>query len=238
MKKFNYLGMMPIYILVFCCCIAAAWIGNYAVTAISVEKMQNERSTIIIDPGHGGVDGGTTSCSGVPESGINLDIALRLDDLLHLLGYRTVMTRRTDMSIHSQGDTIAQKKVSDLKQRVNIVNSAHNGMLISIHQNYYGDGKYSGAQVFYAATDGSQHLAENLQSAMVNTLNTGSKRSAKKASGIYLMEHVNCTGILVECGFLSNPHEDALLRSADYQKKLCCVIAGSASMYLDHNKKN
>jgi len=210
----------------------AAMIGNKAITAMVENTPLEGRHCIIIDAGHGGVDGGATSCTGVLESQINLEIALRLEDLIHLLGYPTLMIRTEDISVYTQGDTIAAKKISDLKERVRIVNETNNAILISIHQNYFTDSRYNGAQVFYPKTDGSEVLAKDLQRSLVNALNFGSHRQAKPVSGVYLMEHIQNTAILIECGFLSNPEEEAKLRSAEYQKKLCCVIGASVGKFL------
>lgn len=225
--------------MLFCICtMALALMGTYCgsivVTVISEGLPMERKHCIVIDPGHGGEDGGATSCTGRLESNYNLEISRRLDDLLHLLGYQTVMTRTSDVSIYTAGDTIARKKISDLKERVRIVNSTHNPLLISIHQNQFNDARYSGAQVFYANTDGSKELGEKLQSDLVSCLNPGSRRKCKPISGVYLMDHIRCTGVLVECGFLSNPQEEAMLRSGDYQKKLCCVIAAGLSQYLSN----
>jgi len=198
---------------------------------------RNERlahgHVLVIDPGHGGVDGGATSCTGKLESAYNLQISLRLRDLFHLLGYRTRMIRTTDTSIYTTGETIAVQKMSDLKERVRIANERENNVLISVHQNYFADSKYSGAQVFYPDTTGSKELAEALQTALVTALNPGSNRKCKKSSGIYLMEHIQCTGVLIECGFLSNPSEEAKLSDAAYQQKLCCVIAATVCSNLN-----
>lgn len=211
---------------------AVIW-GSRAVTVIS-ESLPIERGRcIVIDPGHGGEDGGAVSCTGKLESGYNLEIALRLRDLLHLLGYDTRMIRTTDISVYTAGQTIAQKKVSDLKQRVRMVNETDNALLLSIHQNQFTDSRYSGAQVFYSGTEGSETLAKQLQAAFVAAVNPGSNRSAKKSTGIYLMEHIDCTGVLIECGFLSNPQEESRLSSAEYQKKLCCIIAATVSTYIN-----
>lgn len=231
-KPGRFLSQIPIYCLVFMGILMLTLLGNDAVTVMSENTRLKTQRCIIIDAGHGGVDGGATSCSGVLESQINLQIALRLDDLLHLLGYRTEMIRTEDISVYTQGETIAAKKISDLKERVRIVNSKEEGILVSIHQNYFSDSRYSGAQVFYPKTEGSQELAKDLQHSMVSSLNPGSNRQAKPVSGVYLMEHIQNTGILIECGFISNPEEDANLRSAQYQKKLCCVIAASIGKFL------
>lgn len=216
------------YILTILGVLAAAQWGSYAATAMAEQGPDPRGCCFVIDPGHGGEDGGATSCTGRLESGYNLDIALRLRDLLTLLGRNTRMIRTTDTAVYREGVTIAQKKVSDLKQRVRMVEETDDAVLLSIHQNYFSDGRYSGAQVFYADTPGSQTLAESLQTALVSALNPGSNRKCKKSEGVYLMEHITGTGVLIECGFLSNPQEEALLRSPTYQKRLCCVIAAVA----------
>ena len=199
--------------------------GEKTIPAMNEEKFVYKRKCIIIDAGHGGVDGGATSCTGVLESQLNLQIALRLEDLLHLVGLDTVMIRRADVSIYTEGESIAAKKISDLKERVRIVNSTDDAVLISIHQNTFSDPRYSGAQVFYATSEGSQKLARAMQQALVESLNPESNRKAKKGSSIYLLEKIKNTGVLVECGFLSNPEEEKKLRTDAYQLKLCTVIA-------------
>ncbi len=211
--------------------VAAQW-GSRAATVIAENTPVARSHCIVIDAGHGGEDGGATSCTGRLESGYNLDIALRLNDLLHLLGYDTRMIRTADTAIYTKGETIAQKKVSDLKERVRIVEETQGSLLLSIHQNTFPDGRYSGAQVFYADTPGSRDLAEQLQTNLVTTVNPGSNRKCKKSDGVYLMEHISRPGVLIECGFLSNAEEEAKLRSATYQKRLCCVIAATVSQNL------
>ena len=218
---------------VMCVMLLGVYWGNQAVSVLSESLSGKERHCILIDPGHGGEDGGASSCTGRLESGYNLEISLRLEDLLHLLGYDTKLIRREDVSVYTTGRTIAQKKVSDLKNRVKTANETNNGILLSIHQNYYPDARYSGAQVFYGNADGSEALAKQLQASFVAGLNPGSRRQAKQGSGIYLLEHIRCPGVLVECGFLSNPQEEALLREPSYQKKLCCVIGTALSQYLN-----
>lgn len=211
----------------------ARW-GSRAVTTF-VENCPMERScTIVIDAGHGGVDGGATSCTGLPESRFNLEISLALNDLFHFLGYQTQMIRMEDISVYREGETIAKKKISDLKERVRMVEETENALLLSIHQNNFPDGRYSGGQVFYAGTEGSKSLAEALQKNFVRFLNPGSHRQEKKSSGVYLMEHISCPAVLIECGFLSNPEEEAKLRSKDYRQKLCCVIAATVAQLLSN----
>ncbi len=224
---------LPVYILVLFCFLAMGIGVSYGVTTIAENSPISNRTCIIIDAGHGGVDGGASSATGVLESQINLEIALKLDDLMHLLGMNTKMIRTTDISVYTQGNSIAAKKVSDLKQRVKVVNETNNALLVSIHQNHFSDKKYSGAQVFYSDHPTSKKLAQKMQDAFIHSINPTSHRAAKKADGVYLMNHIKCVGILVECGFLSNPKEDALLRDHTYQNKICSVLAATICNFLD-----
>ena len=216
--------IIPLYLL-------AAHLTDRAATTYSAAIYERNGACIIIDAGHGGVDSGAVSCTGVYESQINLEIAIRLNDLLQLLGFQTKMIRSEDVSVYTKGNTIAEKKISDLKERVRIINDTDRAFLISIHQNYFQDNRYSGAQVFYG-NNNSETFAQLIQKQFRNTLNPGSNRKVKKATGIYLMEHIDCDGVLVECGFLSNHTEERNLRDAEYQKKICCIIASSAACYI------
>ena len=231
-KQLKYRSLLPVYAVLMASVFLVAMIGSRAVTVITVSAPIAERKTVIIDAGHGGVDGGAVSCTGVYESNLNLDIALKLNDLMHFLGIKTIMIRDSDRSVYTSGETIAQKKISDLKERVRIVNGTPGAILISIHQNYFADSRYSGAQVFYAQTDGSKLLAESLQNAFIKTINPTSRRQIKKSDGVYLMQHVQCPAALIECGFLSNANEEYKLRTQEYQRQICSVIASSVSNYL------
>lgn len=226
--------------IVFYCFIMFAFIGivlggREAVTVISQTSPADRNYRVVIDAGHGGIDGGAISCTGQPESVYNLQIAFALNDLMNLLGYDTVMVREKDVSVYTDGETISQKKLSDLKERVRIVNETPGSILVSIHQNYFSDNRYYGSQVFYANSDDSKRLAESLQNQLVSCLTPGSKRQIKKSNGIYLMDHIDTTGVLIECGFLSNQEEEARLRDGLYQKKLCCVIAATLSQFLSNS---
>lgn len=232
------LKILPIYGLTFLVLFGMTAIIDTTVTAEFLDSSVGKRRCVIIDPGHGGVDGGAISCTGALESNINLELSLRLNDMIHLLGYDTVMIRKTDISVYTEGNTIAQKKVSDLKERVRIVNAVPNGVLVSIHQNNFPAPQYSGAQVFYANTPGSEALAKQLQNRIVQTINLDSHRKVKKCSGIYLMDHIDCTGVLIECGFLSNVKEESLLRNPQYQKNFVSVIACELCTYLDQSATN
>lgn len=188
---------------------------------------------IVIDPGHGGEDGGALSCTGKKESTFNLEISMRLNDLLLLLGRKTVMTRTEDVCIADPGlETLSEKKVSDLRNRVALVNRTPGAVLVSIHQNTFPEGKYKGAQVFFAKTDGSEELAELVQQRLKENLDPSNQRACKPSLTVYLMNKIQCPGILIECGFLSNGSEEYSLSQPEYQRKLVCAAAGAITEYL------
>ena len=201
--------------------------------AVSAQNLLNLSSTpvFVLDAGHGGADGGTSSASGVLESDINLAITLRMRDLFTLLGQSTVLTRRDENSLADDPSaSIRQQKVSDTKNRVALVNSIENARLISIHQNALaGHPSVHGAQVFYNAVGDSSTLAETMQQDLNQTVNVGNEKGKKPISkDIYLMSHVTCPAVLVECGFLSNTAESEILQTPSYQMLLAMTICCAA----------
>lgn len=184
--------------------------------------------TLVIDAGHGGEDGGAISLTGALESHINLAVALRLDGILGLYGVPTLPLREEDISLHNkEAQTLRQKKNSDLHNRADRVNAQENAILLSIHQNSYPNGRYSGAQAFFAPTDGSRELAQTIQESLRLTLDANNGRLEKQIPDtIFLMNHISCPGVLVECGFLTNPKEERLLQSSTYQTKVAAALAG------------
>lgn len=181
--------------------------------------------TVIVDAGHGGEDGGAVSADGTKESDINLDLALKTEALLVFLGYDTKMTRERDVSIHDDtAETLRQKKVSDLKNRVALVNSTAGALLLSIHQNSLPqDASVRGAQAFYNAA--GKETAEEIQAVLNAAVNEKGKEAKPSPKGVYLMEKAAAPAVLVECGFLSNAEETALLQEENHQKTLACAIA-------------
>ena len=194
-------------------------------TSVSVSA---GKTVWVIDAGHGGEDGGAVAVDGSKESDMNLAIARRLDALLVLLGEETRMTRTEDISIHDgSASTLREKKRSDLENRVELVNSTQGAILVSIHQNSLPSSKRTqGAQVFYGKKEWSAELANTVQRALNQTVNAGNEKTKKAIdASIFLMKNVTAPAILIECGFLSNESETALLKSGEYQQKLAVVIA-------------
>lgn len=196
---------------------------------------RGEGRTLVLDAGHGGEDGGAVSPSGAVESGINLSIVCKLDQLLGFYGQSTLLLRSEDVSLHdADADTLREKKVSDLHNRAARIEDTENAVLLSVHQNTYPDSRYRGAQVFYAGGgEESQSFAVLTQEVLRAALNPDNSRQAKPIPDtVYLMNHITCPGILVECGFLSNPEEEALLQSDGYQSKLASALTASWLQWL------
>ncbi len=184
--------------------------------------------TFVIDAGHGGEDGGAVSEDGLSESSVNLAVARRTDALLGLCGLRSVMTRDSEeISYPPEADSIRKRKQADLEQRSTLVAAMPEAVLVSIHQNQYPSPGPRGVQVFYNDYDGSREFAVYAQELLLRGVG-GSERAASRISdSIYLMRKAECPAILVECGFLSNPGELALLKSETYQTKLAVCIAAA-----------
>ena len=189
---------------------------------------------VIIDAGHGGIDGGAVSADGIVEAEINLEITKRLALLMLFCGQRVALTRADALDLASPNAlTTKERKASDLQNRVAAVNSVDNAVLISIHQNSIADHpEVHGAQVFYNQKGTGNLLAERVQQRLNQACNRNNEKTARQIdSGIYLMNNVNCPAILVECGFLSNKAEAHALCTADRQKELVLAIAAGYLSY-------
>lgn len=213
----------------FCVLCGANWVRADRAEPALKSSDADAAWTLILDAGHGGEDGGASTAAGEKESDINLAIVLKTRALMVFLGVEPRLTREADVSLHSGGaETIRQKKVSDLKNRVAMVESTPNALLISVHQNHFTDPRYDGAQVFFNSGDMNRQWGEDVQELLRQVLDPGNDRKAKPMpGGIYLFDHVSCPAILVECGFLSNGEEAALLRTDTYQRKLAMALAGA-----------
>jgi len=186
----------------------------------------SDKITLVIDAGHGGLDGGAVSQTGLKESDVNLAIALKLRDVAKLCGVNTVMIREDENSLHSgDADTIRQQKVTDMKNRVAMIEKIPNALLVSIHQNSY-PGTSRGAQVFYRDGDElSRALAVRMQTELELVNQAGKSRNAMPVpDGIYLFKNTHCTAVLAECGFLSDEEDAKLLESDSYKTGIALGI--------------
>lgn len=183
--------------------------------------------TIILDAGHGNPDGGATNSSGdIIESDLNLQIVLKLQNLLEAANCTVILTRSDENGIYeTDASSIREKKISDMKNRVKIANTSNAEAFISIHMNKLAQTQYSGWQTFYKNKDDeSKKIAQNIQASLNSFIKKENSREIKSISGIYLTKKVDIPLVIVECGFLSNLEESELLRSEDYQDKLAWSI--------------
>lgn len=198
---------------------------NAVVTAST--NADDSKPIIILDAGHGGVDGGCSAYNGALEKNINLSIELSLKAILETLGYSVEVTRTTDTSIFDPGIVgIGKQKKSDMNNRLALFNKYENAIAVSIHQNQFTDPQFNGAQMFYAQTNPlSQTLAQTLQNTFKSKLQKNNNREIKNAGkDLYLLYYSKCPSVMVECGFLSNKQEADLLLSKGYQKQVALTI--------------
>lgn len=188
---------------------------------------------IIIDPGHGGEDGGAVGINGCVEKELNLEISLILNDLLRFSGIETVMTRQEDVLLYDNAAP-GKKKSQDLKNRLDIAESYENGITVSIHMNSYPVSRYSGAQIYYSPNHPeSKLIAEGIQSKIISCIQPENEREIKSAtSAIYLLNKATKPCVLVECGFISNPEEADLLSNDSYRHRMAMTIYTAIIEYL------
>lgn len=192
------------------------------------------KKIILIDPGHGGYDGGADGKTGIKEKDINLSISIKLRDKLMVEGYRVVMTRDKDEALLGlDGKKYGTKKAEDLANRCKIKNEANPDLFISIHQNYFPEGQYYGSQVWYSKYKDSKILAHIVQENLRLDLDKNNKRVEKPAGDNYKMLRNNDTmpSVLVECGFLSNNNEELKLKDEKYQDALADSMAKSIKKF-------
>lgn len=184
--------------------------------------------TVVLDAGHGGEDGGAVGVNGLQEKHVNLAVTLLIRDLLEASGISVVLTRDTDILLYDRSvDYKGRKKALDLQARQQIAEETPNAVLVSIHMNTFGQKQYSGLQVWYSANDArSAALATVIQDTVRERLQQNNTRSIKQAgSSIYLLSHTTVPAVLVECGFLSNPQEAALLATDAYRLQLAQAVS-------------
>lgn len=228
-----FTGFVSITLVLGCCmCLTRLYDKTESVSA----NTENKGFYIILDAGHGGMDGGTSAADGTKEKDINLSIAKKLNALLTASGYKTVMLRNDDALIGDNSlSTIRARKVSDIRKRLEIAESYSESILLSIHQNYYSVPKYSGTQVFYSTNSPqSKILAQSIQDSVVAMLQPDNNRKIKPVgSNIYLLYNCTIPAVMVECGFLSNINEAEKLKTDSYQTQMALSIMQGILNYLE-----
>ncbi len=228
MKKKMEIVMAAVLLLAAC-----LFAKEGAVIVESVRTSQAEKKTcIVIDAGHGGADPGKVGINGAEEKEINLAIALRLKELLESEGIEVILTRTDDRGLYPEGAD--NKKVADMRKRCEIITEADPVFTVSIHQNSYPEESVKGAQTFYyGKSKEGKELAEVIQNSMIEHLDSENHRTAKSNESYYLLKRTPSPTVIVECGFLSNSSEAALLITEEYQKKVAYAVHMGILKYLD-----
>ena len=204
--------------------------GEYDTEAASAPEM-----LIILDAGHGGEDAGATGINGALEKDLNLSVVNILGEMLTEKGFAVVYTRSEDKLLYEEWENIKGiRKISDLRNRCKIAKSYPNALFVSIHMNTFGDGKYSGLQVYYSPENKeSEMLAGAIQTSVKKELQPNNNRNIKQGNDIYILENIDNTAVLIECGFLSNEEEAKKLSQKEYQKMLSFSIICGIIEYMN-----
>lgn len=196
------------------------------------ENVPFPKKVFIIDAGHGGIDSGAVGVDNISEKEINLAISKKLEKLMKTADIEVIMTRTDDIMLSD--DNAVRKKASDLANRVRIAKKYPDAVFISIHMNKFTQEKYSGMQVFYSPNNiDSANLADIIKKTNKAYLQSENNREIKRGKDIYVLENIQNTGVLVECGFLSNRNEAYLLCDDAYQNKIAHVIFASVLVYCE-----
>lgn len=205
--------------------------GSRMASSGSVEEMRQTRYCVVLDAGHGGMDPGKISVDGSFEKDINLQIVQKLQQFLEMEDVEVILTRESDQGLYEK-DT-SNKKVQDMKNRVERIEQSSPDLTVSIHQNSYHEEYVHGAQTFYYEGSGnSRALAEKIQSRMIQTLDPDNARLAKSNDSYYLLKKTSSPIVIVECGFLSNREEAQKLATDYYQEKVAWAVHMGIMQYL------
>ena len=230
MKKSFYTAVLAVaagFVFAVTLCVRAIF-GAQAVSAVSDGGMR-----IVLDAGHGGMDGGVSGkTTGVKESDLNLSITLYLADVLTDMGFEVTLTRKTEAGLY--GTASKGFKRRDMEKRREIIRAAEPDLVVSIHQNLYPSGNTRGAQVFHKKSDkNGERFASNVQEKL-NALYATEGVKARKytAAEFFVLDCVSSPSILIECGFLSSAKDEALLITELWQKRIAENIAAGIAEYL------
>lgn len=204
---------------------------------ISTSSLPVSNKVVILDAGHGKPDEGASSNLGTTEESINLKITKKVQNLLEQSGSTVILTRSDENGIYDQDEnSLRNKKVSDIKNRVKIGNESSADIFVSIHLNKIEQSQYYGWQTFFKTNnEQSKKLAQNIQQSLNESIQKENKRESLKISGKYIIDHVEIPISIVECGFLSNPEEEKLLQQDEYQSRLAWGIYTGIMNYFYEN---
>ena len=194
---------------------------------------------IVIDPGHGGEDAGATGVNGVLEKDLNMHMALEMGAALEEKGYIVVYTRTDDRLLYTEEENIRGiRKISDLKNRCEVAKRYPTSVFVSVHMNSFGSEKYSGLQVYYSEKNSeSKILADGIQNRVISDIQKDNNRVTKPGKDIYILENIDNTAVLIECGFLTNKEECEKLSQKEYQKELSFSIVCAIIEYIEETNQ-
>ncbi len=224
----------PIACLVIACALTGTAAGA-VVERVGRQMVNNSEPCVVVDAGHGAPDGGAVGANGTDEKEINLSIAKKLQEVLEGKGIKVIMTRETDDGIWDEdAQTIREKKVSDMNNRLQIIKNSGADLFLSIHMNSFTNRRANGLRIFYDKQhpDG-EALAASIQQSIADV--TGAETNAVKTADtrLFLMKNPVTMSILVECGFISNPEEEKKLQNDEYRAEIAWAIAESVENYFD-----
>ena len=234
-KNFAFIGAFAL-IFIFYCYFGSKLIDSSGISKTASVEIQ-EKKVLVIDPGHGGEDGGAIGVNGVLEKDLNLIISNDLCEIFRFSGYEVIPTRTEDVMLYDKNsDYSGKKKVLDLAARLTVGENALPDLFVGIHMNSFPQEKYSGLTVYYSdAMEESRMAASALREDVIALLQPENNRELKSGGNIYLLERASFPAILIECGFLSNREECELLSKESYRQKLSFVIFSSLSSFLEEN---
>lgn len=239
MKKQN--NLLTIALATILICFAAILTINLNSSKLTMasndEGGESNTKIILIDPGHGGIDGGASAADGTVEKNINLNIALELEKLLKENGFKVFLTRDEDRGLYSDSGSVKEKKIQDLNERCKLKKDTNCDLFISIHLNKFSDASCKGAQVWYSKNNESEEIANIIQSNLVADLDSSNHRKPKFAKDMYKVLRTNddMPGVIVECGFLSNNEDLSNLKNESYQKKVAESLNKSIKNYFEEH---
>lgn len=224
--------------------LTAAMIGCFALLAVCARVTEKalptsspaaEKPVIVLDAGHGGLDSGAVGKSGLLEKDVNLSIVLKLRDMLELSGFEVVLTRDKDISIYDAGvEGIRNQKLSDMDNRLEIIQQYPESIFLCIHQNNYTDPQYFGAQMFYNDNNPNNRTLAQIMQNQFAALQTGNNREIKLSGDeLFLLKSNTNPSLMIECGFLSNPDEEQKLASDEYRQQVAFTIWSGLLQYIE-----
>lgn len=236
LKDISKAGLMELFMALLMVVALLVIARGAAILTIS-GRVEKKQAVVVVDAGHGGDDPGKVAVNQRLEKDINLSVALKLKNLLEANDVKVVLTRTDDSGLYAESDN--NKKVQDMKKRVEIIDEAAPALTVSIHQNSYHEEYVKGAQVFYhAQSEEGKALAETLQKQLVENLDKENNRVAKANDTYYLLKKTSVPIVIVECGFLSNWEEAALLEQDDYQERVAWAVHMGIMQYLNQTRRD